>query len=154
MELGAVNPAMKHALALAGMKEYFDADVLKVLLPAIPEAAKKALLAEQQSSTQAGNMLLRDQLDKLAQLNRKMMTDALTSEDPSVQKAAMTAGRDMFNMLAKFEETINSQEQLLAVQNAVQDSIREIDNAEIRDVFLRNLRIRLGEANKNNQNSR
>lgn len=153
MELGAVNPAMKHAVALAGLKEYFDIEVLKVLLPAIPEAAKKGLLAEQQSSTQAGNMLLREQLDKLAQLNRKMMTDALASEDPAVQKAAMTAGRDMFNMLAKFEETINSQERMLAIENAVQDSIRELDNAEVRDVFLRNLRLRLGEANKNSQNS-
>lgn len=151
MELGAVNPAMKHAMALASLPEYFDAEVLKVLLPAIPEAAKRALLAEQQSSLQAGNMQLRKQIDTMAQLNRKMMADALTSDDPAVQKAAMTAGRDMFNMLAKFEETINSQERLLAIENAISDAIRELDKAEVRDVFLRHLRIKLAEANKNSQ---
>jgi hypothetical protein len=102
----------------------FPLDFLKEFLPAPDGTVSKA-----QSS-------LANQLQRMLKVQEQLMNTAIASDDADLKKKALSGGKDLFNLFAKFERLIDRQARQAMIESSVKEAFAELKNPELEQKYL------------------
>ena len=141
------NPLNKPVDLIAKNPEYITDEHAQRLLAAIPErfVAKHAPVTATATDGTISETLssLANQLKNMTKLSERLMRTANQSDDPDIQRRAMTSAKELFQIMAKFDEQIDRQERMKNIEMAVREAFEEVKDEHLKAVFLAKLREKL-----------
>lgn len=148
MDSTNTNPLDKSVDTIVDNKEYLQERHVQALLGVLPLVYLKKLMPQADSTVSKSENRLSSQLARMMQLQETLMNEATSSADPDLKKKALTSGKDLFNLYAKFEALMDRQSRQANIEAAVKEAFIEIGNPELEQIFLKLLKDNLIRAAK------
>lgn len=123
------NPLEYHVQQIIENPNYLTSEQVAKLLGVIPEEKKG-------SRDKNLNTSLKRQLDRQLRMMEKLESLAASSTDIGEMKQVLTAAKDLFNLLAKFQAAIRAEEKVQAVEESILDAMNAVGNDDLRTKFL------------------
>lgn len=130
------NPLDYHVQQILDNPNYLTSEQVSKLLAVMPEEKKG-------SRDKNLNTSLKRQLERQLRMMDKLEALSASSTDIGEMKQVLTAAKDLFNLLTKFQEAIRSEEKITAIEESVVETFNELDNEEARGKFLLKWRERI-----------
>ena len=142
----ANNPLDRPVGLICDNKEFLNESHVSRLMAVFPENLVRrhapANVVRDDTLSDGMNTLMQ-QLQSMMKMHDRMMRAATATEDPDTHKRALAAGKDLFNLFAKFEEQIDRQSRQRAIEMSVKEAFAELKNPDAERLFLAILREKL-----------
>ncbi len=99
------------------------------------------------SDTKTKKRTLKGQLERMFMMLDKLESLSTGTENVMEMKQVIIAAKDLYTLVAKYEQTVNAQERMQALENTIIDTLDELDGS-IKEKFLSLWRSKLEQLNK------
>ena len=130
------NPLNKSVGVIVSNPELITAEHVASLMNCFPMPMLKKFMPAADSTVSKQQQMLGQQLERMAQASEQLMRSAIASDDPDLKRKAMSAGKDLFNLYAKYEALIDRQSRQAAIERCVKQAFADLGNPEIEKRFL------------------
>lgn len=130
------NPLNKSVSVITDNREFITEEHVAALMNAFPMNMLKKFMPSADSTVSRQQQMLGNQLERMTRASEQLMNSAIASDDPELKKKALAAGKDLFNLYAKYEALIDRQSRQATIERCVKQVFSELGNPEIEKKFL------------------
>ncbi len=120
----ATNPLEQHVEVIAANANYLTPALIGRLQALLPDTEPK----EKKRS-------LKGQLERMFRMLDRLDALSTSSENITEMKQVILAAKDLYNLVAKYQQTVSAEEKLQALENTIVDALEETD-VKVKEKFL------------------
>lgn len=144
------NPLLKSVGIITSNPELITPEIVAQLMNCFPLQMMKKFMPSGDSTVSRQQQMLGNQLERMARTSEQLMNSAIASDDPDLKRKALAAGKDLFNLYAKYEDLIDRQSRQATIEKCVKETFAQLGSPEIEKLFLDLLQEKLVRAAKSN----
>lgn len=142
------NPLNKSINIVVTNPEFITEEHVAALMNIFPMKMLKKFMPSGDSTISKQQQMLGNQLERMARASEQLMNSAIASDDPDLKKKALAAGKDLFNLYAKYEALIDRQSRQATIERCIKETFAELGEPKIEAKFLDLLKDKLTMAAK------
>jgi hypothetical protein len=130
------NPLDKSVRIICEHKEFISKPHVAMLMNVFPLDFLKEFLPAPDGTVSKAQSSLANQLQRMLKVQEQLMNTAIASDDADLKKKALSGGKDLFNLFAKFERLIDRQARQAMIESSVKEAFAELKNPELEQKYL------------------
>jgi len=130
------NPLDKSVGIIIDFKEFISKSHVAALINVFPLEFMKEFIPSPDGTLSKMQQSLGGQLQRMMRVQEQLMNSATASDDPDLKKKALTGGKDLFNLFAKFESLIDRQARQSMIEASVKETFAEVNDDNLQSRFL------------------
>jgi hypothetical protein len=130
------NPLDKSVRIVVEHKEFISKAHVASLMNVFPLEYLREFMPASDGTVSKAQASLANQLQRMLRVQENLMNTALASDDPDLKRKALSGGKDLFNLFAKFERLIDRQARQAMIESSVKEAFSDLKQPELEQKFI------------------